>query len=84
MCILTKHGIETIEFFLKECEAKRKEILDARIDTCNDINIPTIDDVISDIEESIDEEGYYYSCWGVTDNYDSDNLCLKKGRDFKI
>ena len=30
---LTKAGEEQVKYFIKECEAKRKEILDAKIDT---------------------------------------------------
>lgn len=59
--------------FIKECEAKRKEILDAGKDTADDCRIPTIDDIVSDIMyEGFDEDGEYYNYWGVTDNYDSD------------
>lgn len=70
--------------FITECNAKRKEILDAKLDTADDTNIPTEEDIISDIEVFIDNDGDYYNCWGVTDNYDSNCLHLTKEEDFYI
>lgn len=80
---LTEQGIKECERFIAECNAKKKEILDARIDTADDTMIPTIEDIESDIEEFVDENGEYYNCWGVTDNYNSDfPICLTLGIDF--
>lgn len=80
---LTEQGIKECKRFITECNAKRKEILDAKIDTADDTTIPTIEDIESDIESFIDEDGEYYNCWGVTDNYDSDfPICLILGTDF--
>lgn len=80
---LTDHGIKECERFIRECNAKRKEILDARLDTAHDTAIPTIEDIESDISGFIDEDGEYYNCWGVTDNYSSDfPICLVVGIDF--
>lgn len=80
---LTDSGLRKVNFFINECEAKRKEILDARLDTADDTIIPTVGDILSDIEFALDEEGNYYNAWGVTDNYNSDNaLYLNFGEDF--
>lgn len=80
---LTECGIKECERFIAECNAKRKEILDARIDTADDTNIPTVEDIECDIGAFIDEDGEYYSCWGVTDHYSSDYpICLVLGTDF--
>ena len=80
---LTKQGIAKYERFIKECSAKRKEILDAKIDTTNDTMLPTIEDIESDIGAFINEDGEYYNNWGVTDNYDSDfPICWTLGIDF--
>lgn len=80
---LTKDGKRNVRLFIRECEIKRKEILDVGLDTAEDTCIPTIDDIISDIEVFMDENGDYYNSWGVTDNYNSDNpLCLSQGEDF--
>lgn len=69
--VLTEKGVCTIENFIAECKAKRKEILDAGIDTADDTNLPTEEDIVSDLNygEGIDEDGDYYNSWGVTDNY---------------
>lgn len=81
---LTKKGIKECERFIAECKAKRKEILDAGKDTAEDTNIPTIEDIESDINTfDVDEDGGYFDGWGVTDNYDSDRvLGLTLGIDF--
>lgn len=83
--ILTEKGREKVTWFIKECAAKRKEILDAGIDTADDTNLPTEEDIVSDLNYGvgIDEDGDYYNCWGVTDNYSSDApCCLEVGIDF--
>lgn len=81
---LTEQGIEVCENFIAECNAKRKEILDAGIDTADETNIPTIEDIESDINAfGVDEENYYFNGWGVTDNYNSDYpIGLELGIDF--
>lgn len=69
--ILTEKGREKVTWFIKECAAKRKEILDAGIDTADDTNLPTEEAIVSDLNygEGVDEDGDYYNSWGVTDNY---------------
>ena len=80
---LTALGIKECERFIAECIAKRKEIIDAGIDTADDTILPTTKDIESEIEIFIDEDGEYYNFWGVTDNYNSDYaICLKLGIDF--
>lgn len=81
-CILTEAGEKTVKVFIQECEAKRKEILDARIDTADDTTLPTVEDIRNDIMSFVDEKGCYYNCWGVTDHYDSDLLSLERNVDF--
>ena len=85
---LTESGLKKANSFISECRAKRKEILDAGKDSANDTNLPTIEDIESDIWnvsfdglKELDED--YYNCWGVTDNYSSDlPLHLVRGKDF--
>lgn len=81
---LTDRGMQKVKRYLAELNAKRKEILDAGKDTADETNLPTVDDIISDIEwTGVDEDGSYLNGWGVTDNYDSDYaLELKLDRDF--
>lgn len=81
-CILTEKGKELIEKFIQECEAKRKEILDAGLDTATNTKLPTIEDIQSDILLAPIEDGCYYGCWGVTDHYESDVLNLEWGLNF--
>ena len=80
---LTKNGKQLVNIYIKELKAKQKEILDAGIDTCTDTHIPDLKDIENDISSFIDENGDYYNCWGVTDNYSSDYpITLKAGIDF--
>ena len=85
MIKLTFQGEETVKEYIRELEAQRKEILDANKDTTDDTEIPSIDDIISDIDFFADEDGDYYNNWGVTDNYNSDYpLHLTVDEDFVI
>lgn len=80
--ILTEKGKKEVAHFLRECEAFRKEILDAGKDTADDTYLPTEEGIIDDIAEWIDEDGAYYDAWGVTDNYDL-TISLQEGEDFE-
>lgn len=75
--VLTEEGKRKVAVFIKGCEAKRKEILDAGLDTAEDTQIPTEADILSDLNNGVevDEDGDYYNAWGVTDNYCSDRAC---------
>ena len=48
--VLTKKGKETIKDFIAECVALRKEILCARKDTADDTTLPTLEDIVCDIQ----------------------------------
>lgn len=80
--ILTKTGIRAAKEFIAELQAKRKEILDAGKDTCEDTELPDIEAIESDVN-AFAEDGEYLNCWGCTDNYNSDYpLCLREGVDY--
>ena len=80
---LTKEGINKAQRFIKECKAKRKEIIDAGKDTADDTNLPTVEDIEADLNfTGFDDEMNYYNCWGVTDNYSSEPLSLDIDKDF--
>ncbi len=81
---LTPTGIRKTESYICELAAKRKEILDAHNDTAMETHIPTLEDIVNDIDfMSVDEDGEYYNSWGCTDNYDADYpLLLVLGIDF--
>lgn len=79
---LTQTGERKVKFYIKTLELKRKEILDAGKDTANETKLPTIKDIIADIE-AFEENGEYLNNWGVTDNYDNDfSLWLEKKEDY--
>lgn len=80
--ILTQEGKSKIANFISECQALRKELLDASKDTSCETTIPTEEDILSDINDAyIDGDEGYYGCWGVTDKYDL-TLSLEYGEDF--
>ena len=55
MIELTKTGEESLRLQLAELKAKRKEILDAGLDTAIDTPLPTIEDIRSEINEFEDD-----------------------------
>lgn len=67
---LTAKGKDHVAWYLAECAAFRKELLDAGKDTADNTNLPTEEGILEDIEEWEDEDGVYVNSWGVTDNYD--------------
>ena len=81
---LTDKGILTAKLYIDELKAKRKEILDAGLDTTDDTHLPTVEDIESDLNfTDVDEDGCYYNSWGVTDHYDGDTpIGLELGVDF--
>ena len=81
---LTSHGKNLTEEYIRELRAKRKEILDAGKDTADETVLPTVEDILSDIEiDWNDPDGpCCLNGWAVTDHYDADYpLLLKLGRD---
>lgn len=79
---LTQTGKHKVKFYIKTLELKRKEILDAGKDTADETKLPTIEDIIADIE-TFEENEEYLNNWGVTDNYDNDfPLWLERGEDY--
>ena len=84
MIRLTETGRKKVEEYIRELEAKKKEILDASKDTADNTNIPTVEDIEADMDwdvTKVDDE--YCNGWGVTDNYEADYpLSLKLSVDF--
>lgn len=78
----TESGKRKVNTYIAELKAKRKEILDAGLDTADETTLPDEEDVLSDIE-FFEEENEYYNNWGVTDNYNGDcALYLKRSEDY--
>lgn len=69
--------------FIYECKAKRKEILDAGIDTADETELPTAQDILDDVNAGVglDEENEYFDSFGITDHYSSYPLSLVVGED---
>lgn len=54
-------GLWTLNYYIYQCAANK--------DTCNDTELPTMYDALA---TGADEEGECYTCWSVTDNYNTD------------
>lgn len=69
--------------FIRECEVKRKEILDAGIDTAGETELPTAQDILDDVNVGVglDGENEYFNSWGITDQISSCALSLVVGED---
>lgn len=72
--------------FIRVCEVKRKEILDAGIDTADETTLPTSQDILDDVNVGVglDFEDEYFDCWGVTDHYSSHSISLVVGEDLVL
>ena len=81
--VFTVNGYRTVKRFIAECAAKRKEVLDAGIDTADETELPTTQDILDDVNEGVglDEDNEYYNSWGITDHYNSHPLSLVVGED---
>lgn len=81
----TKEGLEKISSYISELEAKRKEILDAGLDTVEEVGaLPTAEDIINDIQFAYEDETKdYCHHWDVTDNHiTKEPLLLELNKDF--
>lgn len=87
---LTESGKKKAQQYINELIAKRKEILDAKLDTADCTEIPTISDIEADMSWDCNimknplEYSEYMNCWGVTDEYNSDYPLVLTKEDFKI
>lgn len=81
--VFTVNGYRTAKRFIAECAAKRKEILDAGIDTADETDLPTAQDILDDVNVGVglDEENEYFNSWGITDHFGSQPLSLIVGED---
>ena len=81
--VFTVSGYRTAKRFIAECAAKRKEILDAGIDTADETKLPTAQDILDDVNVGVglDDENEYINSWGITDHFGSQPLLLIVGED---
>lgn len=78
---LTDAGERKVENFLAIMKIRRDEILKEGSDTANDARIPSITDIMDDVNESYEPDmGMYLEYWNTTDNFDL-CLCLEEGAD---
>mgnify|MGYP004679059831 FL=1 len=84
--VFTENGLKNVQAFIRECNAKRKEVLDAQLDTAEDTSLPTEGDILCDLYDNFDsDDGFYVNGWGVTDSCDYDlPLGMEIGRDFVL
>lgn len=82
----TPKGRLRVYHFIRECEVKRKEILDAGIDTADETDLPTAQDILDDVNTGVglDEGNEYFDIWGITDHYSSYSLSLVVGEDLIV
>lgn len=82
----TPKGRLRVYHFIRECEVKRKEILDAGIDTADETDLPTAQDILDDVNTGVglDEENEYFDSCGITDHYSSYSLSLVVGEDLIV
>ena len=83
---LTDEGKKYVEAYIYKLQLKRKEILDAGIDTVNKVGFPTVGNVVKDLNDiGIDENGEFHMTFYVTDTIPERHpLILKYGKDFKV
>ena len=86
--IFTEKGKKNAENFLANLMAKRKEILDAGLDTTEEFDCAnlTIESLLEDaVDVGFDEDMQAINGYYVTDHYDSDNpYCFTLGEDIII
>lgn len=71
--VFTVSGYRTAKRFIAECAAKRKKVLEAGIDTADETELPTTQDILDDVNEGVgfNEENEYFDSWGITDHFGS-------------
>lgn len=81
---LTDAGKTKVKHFIEECRIKQDSILKAGLDTAKETTLPSVEDILCNVEDMVDEDGKYTNAWNITDNYLSDPLELNKDDDFEI
>ena len=81
---LTNDGMSKVKLFIEQCKVKQESILKAGLDTAKETTLPSVEDILCNVEDMADENGKYTNVWSITDNYLSDPLELNKDDDFII
>lgn len=75
---LTDAGKTKVKHFIEDCRIKQDSILKAGLDTAKETTLPSVEDILCNVENMVDEDGKYTNAWNITDNYLSDSLELNK------
>lgn len=78
---LTDAGKTKVKHFIEDCRIKQDSILKAGLDTAKETTLPSVEDILCNVEDMVDEDGKYTNAWNITDNYLSDPLELNKDDD---
>lgn len=81
---LTNDGMSKVKLFIEQCKVKQESILKAGLDTAKETTLPSVEDIICNVEDMVDNNGEYTNAWSISDNYLSDPLELHKDEDFVI
>ena len=81
---LTDAGKTKVKHFIEDCRIKQDSILKAGLDTAKETTLPSVEDILCNVEDMVDEDGKYTNAWNITDNYLSDPLEMNKDDDFVI
>lgn len=81
---LTDAGKTKVKHFIEDCRIKQDSILKAGLDTAKETTLPSVEDILCNVEDMVDEDGKYTNAWNITDNYLSDPLEMHKDDDFVI
>lgn len=65
----TPQGKEKVRNYITYLKKMREEILDARKDTAEYIDLPDEEDILADLEEHVDSSKEYKTTWYATDNH---------------
>lgn len=74
---LTEKGKKKIEEILEHCTRDRELILEKNLDTVENIHIPTMEEIMEDVEEKgVDKTNTYFSTWQITDKIGAATVLL--------
>lgn len=81
---LTDAGKTKVKHFIENCRIKQDSILKAGLDTAKETTLPSVEDILCNVEDMVDKNGEYTNAWSISDNYLSDPLELHKDEDFVV
>lgn len=73
-----------MKHFIEDCRIKQDSILKAGLDTAKETTLPSVEDILCNVGDMVDEDGKYTNAWNITDNYLSDPLEMHKDNDYVL